>query len=180
MTMSRLSRSSLLAIAATAAIAISALATTDASAWGRYGGGFRGHFGFHNGPILNHFPYRFGHWGYGNRWGYGNHWGYGNRWGYGYRWSYPRFGCFRFGWCYPHPRPIGYGPGVGALAATAAPVAAPMATTPVQQPTAQQPNCLVKQYLPNGAVQFADVCTQEQAIAMPNAMPQQPGQPGPQ
>ena len=180
--MSRLSRKSLFAIAATAAIAISALATTDASAWGRFGGfrgGFHGHFGFHNGPILNHFPYRFGHWGYGNRWGYGNHWGYGNRWGYGYRWGYPRFGCFRLGWCYPHPRPIGYGPGVGALAATAAPVAAPMAA-PVQQPVAQQPNCLVKQYLPNGAVQFADVCTQEQAIAMPNAMPQQPGQPGPQ
>ena len=180
--MSRLSRTSLLAIAATAAIAMSALTPTNASAWGRFGGhfggfhgGFRGfHFGF-RGPILSH--YHFGHWGYGRY-----HWGFGGyRWRYGYRWGYPRFGCYRFGWCYPHPRPIIGGPGfgVGALAATAAPIAAP-----VQQPVAQQPNCLVKQYLPNGAVQFADVCTQEQAIAMPNgapnAMPQQPGQPGPQ
>jgi hypothetical protein len=40
-------------------------------------------------------------------------------------------------------------------------------------PAAAQPNCLVKHYLPNGAVEFADTCTQEQAIAMPN------GQPGP-
>jgi len=191
--MSRLSRTSLFAIAATAAVAISALTPTNASAWGHFGGfhggfrggfhggfrgfhgfggfhgGFRGfHFGF-RGPIVSHFPYRFGHWGYGRY-----HWGFG-----GYRWGYPRIGgCWRFGWCYPHPRPIVYGGlAAGALAATAAPVAAPMAA-PVQQPVAQQPNCLVKQYLPNGAVQFADVCTQEQAVAMPNAM-QPPGQPGP-
>jgi hypothetical protein len=179
MTMSRLSRTSLFAIAA-AAVAISALTPTNASAWGHFGGGFRGgfhggfgHFGFRGfhfgfrGPILNHFPYRFGHWGYGRY-----HWGFG-----GYRWGYPRFGCFRLGWCYPHPRPIVYGGlAAGALAATA-PVAAP-----APQASAQ-PNCLVKQYLPNGAVQFADVCTQEQAIAMPQGapnMPMQPVQPGPQ
>jgi hypothetical protein len=194
MTMSRLSRSSLLAIAATAAIAMSALTPTNASAWGHFGGGFHGfhggyrgfhfgfrgvgyrgfHFGFRRGPILSHFPYRFGHWGYGRY-----HWGFGGyRFGYGYRWWNPHVGCWRFGWCYPHPRPIIGGPiiggpGVGALAATAAPMAAP-----VQQPVAQQPNCLVKQYLPNGAVEFADVCTQEQAIAMPNGAPN--AQPGPQ
>jgi len=40
-------------------------------------------------------------------------------------------------------------------------------------PAAQQPNCLTKRYLPNGAAEFADMCTQEQAIGMPN------GQPGP-
>src|SRR5580704_9862546 len=172
MTMSRLSRTSLLAIAATAAIAISALAPTNASAWGRGGfhegfhGGFHAfHFGYRGG-FYNHFPCRFGHWGFG-----------GYRFGYGYR-SWPHYGWwprYRF-W----PRPIGYGAfGGGALATTAAPAAAPAATQ-----TAQQPNCLVKQYLPNGAVQFADMCTQEQAIAMPNgapnAMPMQPpGQPGP-
>jgi hypothetical protein len=31
--------------------------------------------------------------------------------------------------------------------------------------------CLTKQYLPNGAVAFADMCTQEQAVAMPNGQP---------
>jgi hypothetical protein len=40
-------------------------------------------------------------------------------------------------------------------------------------PAAQQPNCLVKRYLSNGTVEFADMCTQEQAIGAPN------GQPGP-
>ncbi|HLH87839.1 MAG TPA: hypothetical protein VKX28_05220 [Xanthobacteraceae bacterium] len=181
--MSRLSRTSLFAIVATAAIAVSALTPTNASAWGHFGGGLRGglhgHYGYHFGGSYHHFPYRFGHWGYGRY-----HWGFGGyRFGYGYRWWYPRFGnCWRFGWCYPHPRPIIGGPGVGAVATTAAAMAAP-----VQQPVAQQPNCLVKQYLPNGAVAFADVCTQEQAIAtpngapnMPNALPMHPGQPGPQ
>jgi len=166
--MSRLSRTSLFAIAATAAIAISALTPTNASAWGRgvgFHAGFRGfHFGYHGG-FYRHFPYRFGHWGFGRY-----------HFGYGYRW-WPRYGCWRFGWCYPHPRPIVYGAlGAGAVAATV-PAAAPVATPPAQ------PNCLVKQYLPNGAVEFADVCTQEQAVAMPNgapnAMPMQPpGQPG--
>jgi hypothetical protein len=33
----------------------------------------------------------------------------------------------------------------------------------------------VKQYLPNGAVAFADTCTNEQAVAMPNAGQGQPG-----
>jgi hypothetical protein len=49
-----------------------------------------------------------------------------------------------------------------------------MASAPAPQ---AQPNCLVKQYLPNGAVAFADTCTNEQAVAMPNGAPQ--GQPGP-
>jgi hypothetical protein len=72
------------------------------------------------------------------------------------------------------PRPVVYGGlGAGAIATGAAPAAAQAA--PAAQ---QQPNCLVKRYLPNGAVAFADTCTQEQAIAMPNAM-QPPGQPGP-
>jgi hypothetical protein len=173
MTMSRLSRTSLFAIAATAAIAISSLTPTNASAWGRFGGGFHGGFrgGFHafhfgyGGGFYRQFPYRFGHWGFG-----GYHYGYGYRWWPHYGW-WPRY---RF-W----PRPIVYGALGGGALATAAPAAAPAATQ-----TAQQPNCLVKQYLPNGAVQFADMCTQEQAIAMPNgapnAMPMQPpGQPGP-
>jgi hypothetical protein len=154
--MSRLSRTSLLAIAATAALAVTALTPTNASAFGHFGGGgFHGFHGFHSyhfggfhGGFYRHYPYRFGHWG-------------GYRFDYRYRWWYPRYG---YGW-WPRyrwsPRPIVYGGlGTGAVAATSAPAA-----------VTQQANCLVKQYLPNGAVQFADMCTQEQAIAMPNAQP---------
>jgi hypothetical protein len=152
-----MSRTSLLAIAATAAVAISAFTPTNASAFGHFGGGyhggFHGHFGYHGG-FYRHYPYRFGHYGWG-----GYRWGFGNR----YRWWYPRYG---YRW---YPRPIiNGGLGAGPLAATSA---VPTAAQPMS--AAQQPNCLVKQYLPNGAVQFADTCTQEQAIAMPN------GQPGP-
>jgi hypothetical protein len=177
----RLSRTSLLAVAATAALAFTALTPTNASAWGRGGfhGGFHGFHGFrgvHFGFRGFHGFHRFAHWGFGRyhwgryHWGFNRyHWGFGHWYPrYGYGW-YPRVGCWRSGWCYPHPRPVVYGGGgVIATGVATAPAAAPaMAQT--------RPNCLVKQYLPNGAVQFADVCTQEQAIAMPNAQP--PGQP---
>jgi len=149
-------RASILALAATAALGLSALTPTNASAWGFHGGGFRG--GYHFG--------HFGHWGgfghYGWR-GYGWRYGYGFRhayWG-GYRW-WPRW---RF-----YPRPIIYGGGGGAAFAAAgpAPAAAPQAPAP-QAPA----NCLTKSYMPNGTVVFADMCTQEQGIGQPNG-----GQPG--
>jgi len=163
-------RFSLLALAATATLATTALTPSTASAWGRVGGyHFGGRvLGLHTG--VNH--YRFG-WGY-NHYRFG--WGYNH---YRFGWRYP--GCW-FGRCYPYrwygwhrwfPRPIVYcGLGaVGGAAVTAAPaISAPVAAQPTR-PT----NCLVKQYLPNGAVAFADTCTNEQAVAMPNAGQGQPG-----
>jgi hypothetical protein len=154
-------RFSLLALAATATLATTALTPSTASAWGRVGGYHVGGrvLGPHGG-FYNH--YRFG-------WGY-NHYRFG--------WRYP--GCW-FGRCYPYrwhgwyrwfPRPIVYG-GIGAVggaAVASAPVSAPVAAQP-----ARPANCLVKQYLPNGAVAFADTCTNEQAVAMPNAGQSQPG-----
>ena len=131
-------RTSLLALAATATLAISALAPTNASAWG---GGFRhGGSGFHNG--FHHLGYGWG----GYRQGFGNyHFGYRFPYQFGYRWPY-HFGYrwpYRFGYRWPHqgntgfhPRPCGLGDAANAAApmvgttiaatqVTAAPAAAP-------------------------------------------------------
>ncbi len=159
--MTRKLRLSLLALAATATLASTALVPSTASAWGRVGGYHLGGraFGFHGG-FYNH--YRFG-------WGF-NHYRFG--------WRYP--GCW-FGRCHPYrwygwyrwfPRPVVYG-AVGAVGGAAVASAPAVASPAPQQPA----NCLVKQYLPNGAVAFADTCTNEQAVSMPNGAPQ--GQPGP-
>jgi len=151
----RISRISLLALAATATVAMTALAPTTASAWGRFGGYHRA-VGWHGGL------YHFNHYGLGYRHTYG--WG---RYHYPYRW----WGWYR--WYRWYPRPIVYG-AVGAVGGAAV-AAAPAMSAPA--PAAQPASCLVKQYLQNGAVAFADRCTNEQAVAMPNGGPQ--GQPGP-
>jgi hypothetical protein len=163
-------RFSLLALAATATLATTALTPSTASAWGRGGGDHFGGrvLGLHTG--VNH--YRFG-WGY-NHYRFG--WGYNH---YRFGWRYP--GCW-FGRCYPYrwygwhrwfPRPIVYG-GLGAVGGAAV-TAAPAISAPVAAQPTRPTNCLVKQYLPNGAVAFADTCTNEQAVAMPNAGQGQPG-----
>ena len=92
-------------------------------------------------------PYRpFPVWGHGPRWPiFGQHWGH---WGNWYRWH-----------------PVGYrGAPVGLIGAT--PAAAMPGPAAAQEPT----NCLTKQNLPNGAVLFQDVCTQQSAIAPPQNM----------
>jgi len=140
-------RTSLLALAATAALALSALTPTNASAWGRFGGWHGYHHGFHG--------YRHGFYGYHHAFWGRYHW-------WPYRW-YPRWRWY--------PRPIIYGAvGAGAAYAVAAPAVAPAA--PAAQPTG---SCLTKNYLPNGSVMFADMCTQEQAVAPTNGPPAQPG-----
>jgi hypothetical protein len=156
-------RFSLLALAATATMATTALAPSTASAWGRVGGYHLGGrvFGLHGG-FYHYNHYRFG-------WGF-NHYRFG--------WRYP--GC-SWGYCHPYrwygwhrwfPRPIVYG-GLGAVGGAAV-ASAPAMSAPA--PVASRPaNCLVKQYLPNGAVAFADTCTNEQAVSLPNAGQGQPG-----
>jgi len=164
------SRMALLALAATATLATSALMPTQASAWG-FRGGF--HPGFHAGFRVGccwrgGFHPGFYHWGY-RGWGYrAAFWRpYPNRW-------WPRWGFYpRWHW---YPRPIVYGAVGGAAIAAAATLPGPApAVAPAVAPA---PNCLTKQYLPNGAVEFADVCTQEQAIGGPNGAPPPAGQPG--
>jgi hypothetical protein len=162
-------RMALLALAATATLATSALVPTQASAWG-FHGGF--HAGFHPGfragccwrPGGFHPGYHFGWRGWGYRAAFWHAHPYPIRW-------WPRWGYYpRWHW---YPRPIVYGAVGGAAIAAAATVPA---ATPAAAPA---PNCLTKQYLPNGAVQFADVCTQEQAVGGPSDAPP-PGQPGAQ
>ncbi|HEY2137067.1 MAG TPA: hypothetical protein VGH49_14340, partial [Xanthobacteraceae bacterium] len=143
-----------------------ALTPTDASAWGFRGGfhgggfhgiGFRG--GFHGG-------YRFG--GFGFRHGFYHCCGYGGWGGYhrAYWWPHQPWRWWRY------PRPIVYGAvGGGAVAAAV--------SAPAQPAPQAQPNCLVKQYLPNGAVAFQDVCTNESAVSA-GAEPQGGPQGGPQ
>jgi len=79
-------------------------------------------------------------------WGH-NHWRY---WGHWNRW---------------HPVVYGGAP-IGPVAA--APAASPAAAAP-QAPTGSC-NCLTKQELPNGGVLFADICTQQSAIAPPQTV----------
>ena len=154
-------RSSLIALAALATLGLSALTPTDASAFGWRGGGYHvGHFG------------HFGHFGYGYGWHPGGGYNF-HRTYWGYRWWphswYPRWRFF--------PRPVVVGGGViggGAAYAAAAPTSAPAAGP---APQAAAPQCLTKNYLPNGTVVFADMCTQEQAVGPTNGEPPQ-GQPG--
>ncbi len=157
-------RLALLALVATATMATTALTPSTASAWGRIGG-------YHFGGIHRAFGWHFDH-HYRFGWDF-NHYRFG--------WRYP--GCW-FGYCHPYrwygwyrwfPRPLIYG-AVGAVGGAAVASAPAMSSPAPQQPT----KCLVKQYLPNGAVAFADTCTNEQAVAMPNGAPQGPSGPGAQ
>lgn len=155
----RKTRLSLLALAATAFVATTALTPSTASAWGRGGGYHFGHGGYHFGGF-HRFGWRPGFYHFGH-YGWYNHYRFG--WRYpGYRW----WGWNR--WYRWHPRPIVFG-AVGAVGGAAV-ASAPAMSGPAPQ---AQPNCLVKQYLQSGAVAFADTCTNEQAVAMPQ------GQPGP-
>jgi len=146
----RKTRLSLLALAATATVAMTALAPSTASAWGRVG--YHRAFGWH--PGVHHFGHY--NWGYRHAYWWGRY-HYPYRWWRWYRWT---------------PRPIVYG-AVGAVGGAAV-ASAPAVSSPAP---ARPANCLVKQYLPNGAVAFADTCTNEQAVSAPNSAPQ--GQPAP-
>ena len=154
-----LTRKTLLAIAATAALGASALGPT---AWGFHSFRYHYHFGYHSDWAFHR---------------YGYHWGY--RWYRPWHYSWYRPYASRYRWIGYH-RPYLYG-AVGAGAA-AAPISAPV-QQPILQPTqpAQAPgNCLVKQYLQNGSVVFQDICTQETAVApTPVGMGQTRGPAGP-
>src|SRR6266700_2925987 len=153
-----LTRKTILAVAATAALGLSALGTTPASAWGYHG--FRTHFHF------------------GHHYGYRSHWNFHR---FSYRWRYHNFHRWNYSWYRPFAsryrwnssyRPYAYG-AIGAGVA-----AAPASMQPPAQPSFQQParapaNCLVKQYV-NGSAVFQDLCTQETAVA-PAAGETQPG-----
>ncbi|HEY1545856.1 MAG TPA: hypothetical protein VGG01_25925 [Xanthobacteraceae bacterium] len=83
-------------------------------------------------------------------WGRGDHWRY---WGHRYGWHSVIYGGSPTG-------PVAVAPAVATMPAPAAARQAPTGSC----------NCLTKQELPNGAVLFADICTQQSAIAAPQAM----------
>ncbi len=165
-----LTRKTLFALAATAALGVSALGTTQASAWGFHGFGYHSHF-------ASHWAFRYHYW---HSHVYRPYWSH-YHWYRPYLWRYRWIGAYR-----PYYRTYGY----GAIGTAAAPISAGYAQPPVSQPVqpvVQQPpqqptNCLVKQYMPNGAVVFQDTCTQEIAVSPAQAGgmqgPQGPTGPG--
>src|SRR3974390_3301037 len=154
-----MSRKFLFALATTATIAVSGLASSAANAHGFGGGGHfgGGHFGRMSGGF-GHFGhssfYRPGRWGHWNHWSHWNHWNHWNHYGYYHRWYWPGYR-----W---------YG-GDGGYQESPAPIAAAVSGAPVSGPAASGPcTCLTKTYTQDGLVVFADLCTKESAAAPVN------------
>jgi len=78
-----------------------------------------------------------------------------------WHWHYPRYWWWRYSWRRPYwVAPVVVGGGVAA------------ATTYASTPATNTCTCLTKQYTPQGAVVFKDVCTNEMAMNPPaNAAP---------
>lgn len=160
-----LTRKTLLAIAATAALGASALGTTDASAFGFHGGfrsfhsGYGSHWTFH--PIWRHGVFRFGYQPYAH-----HYWGwlrYRPYWSGPY-WYRP-YWSWRYRWFGNYSRPFGYGVVGAGLAAASGGASMPI-SQPMQQSAQAPGNCLVKNYQQDGSVVFQDVCTRETAVGM--------------
>jgi hypothetical protein len=135
-------KSTILALAAVASLGAFALSSSSASAFGHFGGFGGGHFiGGGHGPMIGHGPMQMAH----KPWPTFNpHW----------HWHWRHFG-----WRHP----IWIAPVVAGGVATYA--AAPAA------PTYNRCTCLTKDYTPQGAVVFKDVCTNESAMNPPVSGP---------
>ena len=144
-------KSTLLAVAASAALGLAMLAPTSASARGGGGGGHGGG-GMHGGGMH----------GGGMHGGgmHGGHHGGGHHVGHHHHHHHPR-------WYVGYRRPIWYGvPAVGYAGYTVNTVARPVvASGPC--------TCLSKEYTQDGRVLFKDLCTNEAAINPPVVAPQQ-------
>jgi len=132
-------KSTILALAAIASLGSIALSSTSASAFGHGGGGMRTGGGMHvSGGMHSFRGYRTG--------------------GFAYRrvvhvrphWWHPHW---RFGWRRPYwVAPV---------------IATGLATTYATAPTWNRCTCLTKEYTPEGAVVFKDLCTKEMAMNPP-------------
>jgi len=168
-----MSRKTILALAAIAALGIAALAPTSASAFGHGGGGHGGgghfgggHFGgghmMSRGPIGHHQTFnRIGHGPRGPHFarfdrGRGHHFCHFNHCG-------PRIGW----WWRHHHHPYWVYPVGGEAAVETEGAAAPAYSAPAASNTC---TCLTKSYLPDGSVMFKDVCTKEAAVATPDEL----------
>lgn len=144
-----LRKSTLLAVAASAALGLAMLSPISASAHGgggggHGGGGHGGGGGMHGGG--GHGGGGHGGWGHGG-WGHGGHIHFGGH----YRWRYAHY-----------HRPIWYARPVVYSGYT---VARPITPGPC--------TCLTKEYTQDGSVLFKDRCTNEEAM---NPPPQQTGE----
>jgi hypothetical protein len=147
-----IARKTALAFAAVMALGSIALVTTDASARG-FGGGHGGGFskvgggGTKFGGGFKHPGFKhpgFKHPGFKHPdWKFGKHHPHPWKWHYGFRRHY---------WVAPV-------------------VATGIATRYVSQPTWNRCNCLTKEYTPEGAVVFKDLCTKEMAMNPPATAP---------
>jgi hypothetical protein len=133
-----LRKSTLLAVAASAALGFAMLSSPASAHGGGHGGGGHGGGGMHGGG---------GHGG-------GGHWSGGHGgWGHGGFARYHQHYHWRFGY---YHRPIWYARPVVYGGYT---VARPIAPGPC--------TCLTKEYTPEGAVVFKDRCTNEEAMNPP-------------
>ncbi len=167
-----MSRKILFALATTATLAVSALASGAANAHGFGGGGHfggghfgGGHFGHIGSGGFSHFAhggfFRPGRWGHWNHWSHWNHWNHWRHWGYYRRWYWPSY--------------VGYSTYYGGSTPVAAAVSGPIAA-----PAAGPCTCLTKTYTQDGLVVFADVCTKESATAPVGGAPGQSSELAPQ
>jgi hypothetical protein len=138
-----LRKSTLLAVAASAALGLALLSPSVASARG-HGGGGGGHGGGMHGGGHGGGMHGGGHGG-----GHGMHGGHGGRIHIGFRHYHPR-------WHVRYHRPIWYAPRPVIYSAYAPRVVTPGPCT-----------CLSKEYTPEGAVLFKDRCTNETAMNPP-------------
>lgn len=149
-------KSSVLALAAVASLGAFALSSSSASAFGFAGHGGARFIGGAHGPMIGHGPIGHGPMQAAHKpWPTFNpHWHWHWHWRYGWR------------------RPIWIAPVVAGGVAT-------YAATTYSTPTSNRCTCLTKEYTPQGAVVFKDVCTNESAMNPPVTGPQT-GDIGPQ
>jgi len=182
------SRTSIIALAAVAGLSATALTPTSAAARGGGGGGFGHAGGFSHsfamsrsvghGPVVHravaHLPIKTGlhkmpiksSLKSGLKPGpkFAKHWPH-------------KHGCYHhhcyYPWWYVGPNyVVDVEPETAVVKSIAAPLAAPVQRT-------DNCNCLTKQYLPDGAVLFTDVCTKEEALATPEQLKAQAEGPTP-
>ena len=146
-----LRKSTLLAVAASAALGLAMLSPSIANAKGGHGGGGGMHGGGHGGGMHG-----------GGHGGHGMHGGHGGGIHIGFRHYHPR-------WHVRYHRPIWYAPRPVIYSAYAPRIVSPGPCT-----------CLSKEYTPEGAVLFKDRCTNEAAMNPPAPAPQQTGAVEPQ
>lgn len=156
--MSRFTRKTVLALAAVASLGVLALATNDASARGFGGGGMRSHGGGGGGIHL-------GGGGMRHIGGGGNFRRIGGIYKPHFRPHFrPHFvhrhhHHWRWGWAWRRPYWV------------APVVTTGIATGVVAAPTWNRCTCLTKEYTPEGAVVFKDLCTKEIAMNPPAVQP---------